>query len=483
MSVLQPLSLSHQMTWSNITRSDLAQMHRTLLTSSAGATDPKHRYYYPWLNSGFKQSNRLAKSVSSYPGYEYTLRYYAAGFRDEHIQIRFTAKTAKHTPKLSWPGFFIHYNNKQFLVSAYHYPKRHLRLPQVNAQLISCNGKRVKNLMLSRLFPYYGNPKLQSDWVAFTPYLLVDRGNPFISKLNQCVFKYHQQKKAYRLDWRTLPEVTNLRSVAWPYKPRFGVSSFAKKQGVWVNIISFSPRVKGVIAHLKKLVKLSPSWRDKKYIVLDVRGNGGGNSGWGELILKGIYGEKYFHWAQAQAHVHFTQFWRVSTANYNDFITRILPSMAKQYGKSSFDYKVFHESAKQMKLKLDNNQQGYVPQKQESYNNYHATTQQPKSLTHAKVMIVTDGRCGSSCLSFLDQAVNIPGITLVGKDSHADSIYTELRTITLHSGYATFGIPTKMTYFRKRANNQPYHPNIRYKGDINNTKQLKHWLAAEILKK
>ena len=157
--------------------------------------------------------------------------------------------------------------------------------------------------------------------------------------------------------------------------------------------------------------------------------------------------------------------------------------MAQHYGKSSFDYKVFHESAKQMKLKLDNNQQGYVPQKQESYNNYHATTQQPKSLTHAKVMIVTDGRCGSSCLSFLDQAVNIPGITLVGKDSHADSIYTELRTITLHSGYATFGIPTKMTYFRKRANNQPYHPNIRYKGDINNTKQLKHWLAAEILKK
>jgi len=103
-------------------------------------------------------------------------------------------------------------------------------------------------------------------------------------------------------------------------------------------------------------------------------------------------------------------------------------------------------------------------------------SKEPYNPIKGKVIIITDGRCGSSCLAFLDEATNIPNIILVGKTTHANSIYTAYRKETLSSEFAILGFPMMSTINRKRLSNQPYVPTYIFPDDINYTGKLKKWI-------
>lgn len=102
---------------------------------------------------------------------------------------------------------------------------------------------------------------------------------------------------------------------------------------------------------------------------------------------------------------------------------------------------------------------------------------QPTNPVQGNLVIVTDGRCGSSCLTFVEQATNIPDAMLAGSPTYANTYYNEIRFEELPSGLAKFGFPIKVTRNRLRLSNQPYVPQHIFPSDINDTNALQKWIT------
>ena len=103
---------------------------------------------------------------------------------------------------------------------------------------------------------------------------------------------------------------------------------------------------------------------------------------------------------------------------------------------------------------------------------------EPPSLMKGKVFVLTDGRCASACLDFLDSALALPGVTQVGLPTSADSVYMEVRTELLPSGATKLGVPVKVYRKRPRGHNQPYVPKVRFEGDFGDAAALEQWLLG-----
>jgi len=65
---------------------------------------------------------------------------------------------------------------------------------------------------------------------------------------------------------------------------------------------------------------------------------------------------------------------------------------------------------------------------------------------------------------------------LVGKTTAADTLYMERRHLKLPSGLAEIWFPIKVYRNRQRGHNEPYSPDIKYPGDLQDTANLKKWI-------
>jgi hypothetical protein len=465
--------------WPSIAKRDLIAIHNIINTQTPGPVDIHDKLYREWMDKGLHQSFQLAETIRSYQSYVYVLKYYVNGFHDEHIIINFNSNIAEHYQK-RWAGFITYYNHGIFLVSAYGlHEKENNHLPPVNAKLIQCDGITPKKMASRDIFPYDDNPSLESDWVSMSPWLLIDDGNPWKKIPAQCVFNSEGKIKTIKLIWQPLPEDIHPENTAYSYHPKFNVA-YVDKTSIWISIASFNTAKKENLAGLQKLVFTASQWRNSKKIVIDVRGNGGGNSEWGTKILSALYGENYFSWSQNLHPDYSQEQFRVSKDNLN-FLKRDLSYCENTSGKESDCYKFTANTIHQMEIALEQ-KKSLTPLQETNSKHSIKMIQHPNNPVKAKVVVVTDGRCGSSCLTFVGQLINIPGVILVGAPTHADSYYTEIHYAKLPSTFAELGFPMKVMRKRSRLSNQPYIPRYIFPDDINNTKRLKEWIIKKVVR-
>jgi hypothetical protein len=366
-------------------------------------------------------------------------------------------------------------------VSAYGWnTKETSHLPPVNAKLIQCDRITPKKMAYRDMFPYDDNPSLESDWVSTSPWLLIDNGNPWKKTPSQCVFNFEGKIQTIKLIWQPLPEDIHPENAAYSYHPKFNVSSF-DTNNTWISIASFNTAKKENLAGLQRLVSTASQWRNNKTIVIDVRGNGGGNSEWGTKILSALYGENYFVWSQNLHPDYSQEQFRVSKNNLN-FLKHDLSYCENTSGKESDCYQFTENTIHQMKIALKQ-KKSLTPLQATNSKYAIKITRHSINPVIAQVVVVTDGRCGSSCLTFVGQLINIPGVILVGTPTHADSYYTEIHHEKLPSTFAELGFPMKVIRKRARLSNQPYTPQYLFPDDINDTKRLQEWITKKVLRK
>jgi hypothetical protein len=478
-SLLPAIALSAEKNnWSTIAKADLSDIYQIIKNQTPVLLDNKNKSYRRWMTNGLSKSFELAETVRDYQSYTYALEYYVNGFHDEHINIDFDIIQQKKIPVL-WPGFFVYYHNGNFYVSSYGWKKSGKKgLPPINSKLVQCHGTSPKDLMLHNVFPYKGNPSLEADWVEYATQLFINDGNVWVNYPKQCVFRDSLNKEIIiDLSWDKVLDYINPDLAAYSYNPKFDIVEF-DSNAIWVSIPSFSATKKENLDWLKKLVSTATQWRNKKLIVIDVRGNSGGNSQWGEDILTKLYSKQFFSWVQSRKPDGSYNQWRVSTENLNFLKTVGINYIKKTSGINSGPYKYISRVIDHMEIAI---KQKKSLVKVNDNNVYSEKTK--KSFLNpvkARVIIITDGRCGSSCLSFLDQAIIMPDIIQAGAPTHANSIYTGYRKVKLLSGFAQFGFPMMATINRKRLNNQPYIPKYIFPGDINDTEKLKKWIVKQV---
>jgi hypothetical protein len=99
-----------------------------------------------------------------------------------------------------------------------------------------------------------------------------------------------------------------------------------------------------------------------------------------------------------------------------------------------------------------------------------------------KVIALTDKRCVSSCLNFMDLLKQIPQIQHWGEPTNADTVYTEVAEMW-HDYYKeaySFVVPVKQWTKRLRKDNEPYTPDILFNGNIYDDKSVEKWVQEKV---
>lgn len=65
------------------------------------------------------------------------------------------------------------------------------------------------------------------------------------------------------------------------------------RKKAWIKLTSFHPQTEKEKEALKELTQNGKNYREYHQVIFDLRGNKGGNSYYGQTLLKNIYGKEY----------------------------------------------------------------------------------------------------------------------------------------------------------------------------------------------
>lgn len=461
--------------WVALAIEDLRFIHDTLRTNTPNAVDAGNGDFNAWLEQGFVQSVQMARSIDSLDGLLACLRFYVSGFKDPHITIA----AASNSETLKWPGFIVKYVGERLRI-AYIDPQASFPAPiAVNDLLLAVDNRFPKQLIMENIFPFHNLPdRLESSWRIVSPYLFVDDGNPFVTVPKSIFIKTRKGEYAMPLAWTPIPAQQfeeKLRQTIRDTSGQWSIKSFADGQGAWISMPYFGSKDAAKLAQMQEVIGNIPSLRNKKYLVLDVRGNGGGQSFWGTQVLEGIYGRGFIEKMLQVPGQHTYDEWRVSKDNLAELKNKYLPFLKEKTGEGSAEVQYIAESIANMEKALAQGTDGLVKAE-------YPFGEPPKddvstaSLFSGKVVLLTDAWCGSSCLTFAAEALRLPGIIHVGQTTSGYSPYVEARQVEIPSKNGTLIFPMKVVRDSNGVLGQPFTPKILYIGDINNTSQLVSWV-------
>lgn len=458
--------------WRELAINDLNALHAHLSSAHPGAVDPENPAVRAWLKNGLPSSMRLAEQAKSFAGAYFALRHFLDGFNDAHVFLNPTMTVQR----VEYPGFIAATRGDRFVVVESASP-----LVKVGSEIISCDGVATANLYKTNVLPFHGIEGLEAQHAAFAPYLFADMGNPFVSRPRTCNFKYGNRTAAVDLAWERT-DATLLRekldSAAHGPSAEPGLEEWQPGH-FWIGLPEFqfandSRKVReenmlGLIASLKAQGDVL---RRAKVIVFDVRGNQGGSSHWGDLVLQAIWGEGFTdnllrsQWKSIE--------WRVSDINIAANETSLARSL-KSYGPGDARTQSLQTLVSNLKdakrrgvalMPVARNDAGQKPRTQQ---------------VAPKIILLSNGSCVSACLDFADSILSIKGAQVWGSDTEADSVYIENWNDNLPSGLFRLSWPMKVYRGRQRGNNEPYLATVRFDVPPQSKTEAKAWVERHLV--
>lgn len=455
--------------WRKRAQIDLAAFADALRENYIYAAYPDPAGWRAWFDRTLATVENELPLVHDKAGYEAVLRHLAAAFNDAHVYISFDPSTPVPS---KWPGFLARLDNDAYRITA----SRQTNIPD-GAQLTACDGKPMSWWIATIAQQEIGLPDtLEKSRNDAALRLFVDRGSPLRPRPSQCTI----DGKPVALDWTPAPlNEINPISRSWRGGRTPEVSTrLVGNDGAWVKLGYFFPSDAAQAKAFHAAIDAAPALRDKRFIVLDVRGNGGGPYNWFMAYLRGLYGQPYAdHYATARLHIRAV--YRLSPAylkldeedeaiasefqepadppyEVNDAINERLEKQAVMAGEPIF---------RATPLLIPSNDTA------------------PPNPVRAQVYVLTDYACASACIGFVDELKLFPGVRQIGLPTAVDSRSGTAVEIELPSGQATAMIAAMTRDGRIRDDNESQLPSIRFTGDIRDDKALETWLLQDVLTK
>jgi hypothetical protein len=453
--------------WAQLAAQDIEAMHTVLRDSHPGALDDANPGFRKWLEEGYREALKRSRDVVSFEGYVFTIYGYGYDFGDPSIHLSFSLQKEW----FRWPGFVVtREGDDRYIVhvpEALRDPSGH---PRDGDTLLSCDGLSPRQLIEHKVFPFFGSANGESGWDWAASHLFIDGGNPFADRPARCEFQSGGTTQGVALEWIRIPKAAlfeQIREATLPSDRHFGIRPFGKGR-YWIGLPTFSdvgdnPEAVRLLAGLPKL-------HDAKVVVLDVRGNPGGDFQWASTLLDALFGRDYL---EAKSPSPAIVDWRVSKENYRKH-QEFLELIGKQLGPDSKFYTGFKASLAGYAAALAANQPFY--REARPARPAAAVPETPSALGKAKVYLLTDGSCVGTCLSFADRLLETHSAVQVGLPTGADHPYVAGRDEPLPSGILSVSIATKILRDRRRGD-QPYLPQYRWDKDIRDTRAIEKWIA------
>lgn len=470
--VLPPFGMakeSHVKDWKNLTINDLSVMRQLIVTSHPGALDTNNESFADWVERGYWEASQLSKRVDSRKDSQAVLNFYIAGFKDGHVGLN-----QNNPGNSSWAGFILDMQGQSFVVKhvATNWP---IPLPPIDSRVISCDNKSVREILQSDISPYIDRRlNLKSTWLHLAKLLTVDDASyPVLERVlsKSClVVLPNGVTKNFTLLWQE--DRGQLEAFLRQPHPSQALQNLGGGR-YWIHVSNFMPSA-AENASLDKMLDLIKSLNDASLVVLDTRGNRGGNSLVGAEILSALLGSQ---WVKKLEPSRAYAMWRVSPLALSTLNTA-LTTMQSDYGKNSEAYKFVFSLTKSMELAL-HEKKDWLRQPSTSSVDQEDSRGVNAQGFKGKLALVTDSFCASACLDFADVVLAVPGVVHLGLSTSADTLYIDIGSQTLPSG-AQFWLPLKVWRGRARGNNQSYDPPFVFDGDINDTSAVQKWVLDNL---
>lgn len=461
---------THTKHWQDLTSNDLYAIHQLIVSAHPGALDRDNKDFTGWVEQGYLKAGQLSKQVKSRKDSLAVLNFYIAGFQDGHVGL-----SPSDQGRSSWAGFVLGMQGQRFVVKATsrNWP---VPLPPVGSEVVACDDKPVRETLENDLSPYIDRRLgLASTWLHLATQLTVDDARyPVLGRVlpKSCsVVLPDGVRQDFTLLWQQ--DRGELESFLLQPQPPQALQDLGGGR-YWIHVSNFTPSAADNAA-LKKMLDAINHLDDAKLVVLDTRGNRGGNSLVGVEILSALLGSQVVNSVDKQSRAY--AMWRVSPFAFST-LSHVLGSMEKDYGKNSEAYRFVSGLTHSMELAL-RERQDWLRQPSSSSINQERFEGSKAHGFKGQLALVTDSFCASACLDFADVVLSIPGVVHLGLPTSADTLYIDIGAQTLPSG-GQFWLPLKVWRDRTRGNNQSYDPAFIFEGDIADTAAVQKWVFDQL---
>ena len=457
--------------WRQLTAADVETAYAIIAQNHPGAAPAAgDSAFWRTLALAGEAARARAQRVNSYEGWLATLRAFAAAFSDPHISLQ----TRLSVSAVRWPGLVVGRQGAGTVVVSR--DSAWTDLPSVGARLVSCDGADVERLSGERLGVYRGTWEIASQQVRNTPFLLVDDGNPFLTQVSRCVFREDGGAREIALLWRNIGVAAlqeRLRAAAPIGRAGFGVRRVG--DGWWIGLQALTDLSQPV---LDSVAVYLGTMHAAPWVVVDVRGNGGGNSAWGVRLANQLVGEGRVSAAMRRAERDFAgplcgTSWRASPA-----VEETLESYIRNQGPGAEQWRRDLDSVRA--ARAAGRELGPMPRPCPPAASAPAGAL-PVPRMKGRLVLLTDHACFSSCL-LLAGLFRAIGATHVGEATDFSTRYMEVRGLPLPSGLGSFATLQKVA-FGAPSRLGPFDPEVLYPGRIDDTGALERWIVETVAKR
>lgn len=455
-------SVNTAASWGDITRADVEAAYQLLMEDHPALSRTiNDTAFRERLEAGRTLALQRADEVETIEGYFATMAGFANVAGDKHIWWRspYVAST------IQWAGLIMTRRGDSYVVFSHQGAEEGASLE--GAVLLSCDGVSAEDFAAQKLGGFSAVWSIESQRIQRAPTLLIDSGNPFVMRPTQCEFMRDRRSISHTLQWREVQR-TELSPLVRPAQNRgaagFGVRAF--DGGMWIALQSLDDNATAVVAQVRQQ---QAQLRAAPVVVLDMRGNGGGNSDFGAQIARVLFGDARFNHQYNRGGEDCSTAWRVSPRNLatmRSYVTRF------EHGNPDFA-RGMRELVRRAERAQGAGEEftGRVA----CGSDRAAPGQPPAQAARGLIVLVTDNACFSSCLIVTDMFRRL-GALHVGQATDAATHYMEVREERLPSGLSYF---STLQAFSPSSPAQmgPYEPEIRYDPDIANTVELEAWVG------
>jgi hypothetical protein len=459
--------------WRQLARAD-AEAALRLIEENHPAAAPSlgDTIFQRYLRTARANVETRLPQVGDYDGYTALMSGLAAEFRDGHIWS--TARVQKQ--RRGWAGILLGRQAGQWIVTEHETVEDEASL--VGARVVACDDVDVDAWSRERIGRFRGDPTIGSTLAASAPWLLLDDGNPFLDRPTSCTFVPRDGvERRVVLRWRGVGvrELETALSRAYQ-RPRAGMGVQQFAGGWWISLETLGPSAAAVVSDVERH---AAALQNSPVVVLDLRGNGGGNSAYANAIAAALFGREALaslagSFAAAECS---GAFWRASANNraaiaaYRDAAERRgdAGSIAQLDALlRGFDEALAAGDAFTPTLPACAPTAQPMPEP--------TPVSFPDSPMTARLVVVTDRHCFSSCLIAV-AIFRALGATQVGEATDVSTRYMEVREIVLPSGLRTFSTLQKVSI--GVGDFGPYDPHVLFPGSLADTDALKEWVARQ----
>ena len=459
--------------WASLASSDVGAFCSDIRGVHPGMVDPQSPTFAKQVDRACETAAERARTAASFLDWMEIMQGLVTSFRDGHTGITFTVVPTQ----LRWPGFLIDGQGGRWVVRRPSTSAATDSAPPEGAELVGCDKQPAEKFLETRLdqktVDWSKEPeRIRQAFRAFTTYHL--DGLP---PAKTCRFRQNGKVVDVPLEWRPISTVV-MQPLLAPYLRR-GASSrpvdvdFAPDGHAWLRFGNFKDETTLKALEAELLAKQA-LLRSAPYVVLDLRGNGGGNSTWGGRFASILWGQEAVEArrlaAQSSDPRDYGKYWRSSKA-----AAAKMHAAADEYAAQGADFADIARYWRELGDTIAAAKSDGLYQ-DECCRPKPRPSVVPTPAYSGKVFVLTDAGCFSSGVVVMNTFKRM-GAIQVGEASGQNEVYGEsVGPFNLPSGLGWYRIPVSIIR-QPRSSLGGLPPDITWTGAMDDDAGLREWIG------